>query len=224
MTETAAKQAAVTAAKAAEKAAEPKPKEPGRVAHGSLTEALVAAQGEMPKVGRDAENPHFKSKFVSLDALIEATRPILKKHGLALTQFPCVSEIGAPMLRTSLVHVSGQRLEADMPLLVGNQTMQQLGSAITYARRYAWSAVLGIASEDDDDGNTAGSSSAPTRFITDAQRRRLFAIAGEHSITPDQLRDIVFGVTQDEGGSTKNILQDQYDEIIRVIEAEDVPF
>src|SRR4029077_8513884 len=224
MTETAAKQAAEKAAARQPKpeAAEPKPEKNSAVpVHASLAVALVAAQGEMPKIGKDAENPHFKSKFMSLDKLMEKTRPILFKHGLAVTQFPFVSELGAPMLRTSLVHVSGQRLEADMPLFMGNQTMQQLGLAITYARRYAWSAVLGVASESDDDGNSV---SGQPKYMTDDQRKRLFKIAGEHSVGLDALRDIVHGVTGDESGSTKTLTVDQYERIVAIVEADEVPF
>ena len=55
---------------------------------GALAAALVAAQAEMPKVEADAVNPHFKSRFVSLDHLIAKTRPVLNKHGLAIMQAP----------------------------------------------------------------------------------------------------------------------------------------
>jgi hypothetical protein len=123
----------------------------------SLAAALVAAQAEMPAVGKDSENPHFKSRFVSLDALIAATRPVLNKHGLAISQLPVVNDQGEPVLRTTLLHgPSGDRLEGETPLYVGRQDAQGHGAAITYARRYAWSAVLGIASEEDLDGNTPG--------------------------------------------------------------------
>jgi ERF superfamily len=200
--------------------AEPKP-EPELVVWPSLAAALVAAQGEMEPVAKDQENPHYKSKFVSLDKLIEKTRPVLLKHGLAVTQLPCVSELGAPMLRTTVIHAgTGERLEADMPLFVSNQNMQQLGSAITYARRYAWAAVLGVASEEDDDGNTT----VPPKLISDAQRKRLFAIAKEHNLDEAQLRDVVYGVTRDKTGSTKTIPSDKYDQIIEIIRADEVPF
>lgn len=199
----------------------------------SLASALVAAQADMPTVKKDEVNPHFNSRFMSLSGLIEATRPVLNKHGLALTQFPCVSELGAPVLRTVLMHgPSGERLEFETPLLVGTQNMQQLGSAITYARRYAWQSLLGIAAEEDDDGNNAGTAPAkptqkkqlPAKGITDAQRKRLFAIAGEHSVTLPQVRQIIVDVTGDPEGSTSSIPADRYDDIIALLEAESVPF
>jgi len=211
---------------------EPATQEPkARAKPASLAAALVAAQQAMPTVKKDEVNPHFNSRFMSLNGLIEATRPELNKHGLALVQQPCVSDLGAPVLKTLLIHgPSGERLEFETPLLVGTQNMQQLGSAITYARRYAWSSLLGIASEDDDDGNNAGTapaapakSKAAVKMITDAQRRRLFAIAGEHSIGLDQLRQIIADVTGDPEGSTK-IPADRYDDIVALLETEAVPF
>jgi len=222
----------------AEPAVEPQPvtkPEPKRAAgkpSSSLASALVAAQGEMPTVKKDEVNPHFNSKFMSLHGLIEATRKVLNKHGLALTQFPCTSELGAPVLRTVLIHgPSGERLEFETPLLMGNQNMQQLGSAITYARRYAWASLLGIAAEDDDDGNTAGEAKPQAKkaangakTITDGQRRRLFAMAGEHKVTREQIRQMIADVTGDPEGSSSSITVDRYDDIVALIEMEAVPF
>jgi hypothetical protein len=123
-------------------------------AEGSLAQALVEAQKRMPAVPKDTENPHFRSKFTSLDSLIAATRPILNDAGLAITQFPALSETGHPVLRTTLTHgPTGQELSFETPLYVTTQTEQGHGRAITYARRYAWAALLGIASEEDTDGN-----------------------------------------------------------------------
>ena len=216
--------------------AEPSKPEPKRAAAGkassSLASALVQAQGEMPTVKKDEVNPHFNSKFMSLHGLIEATRKVLNKHGLALTQFPCTSEFGAPVLRTVLIHgPTGERWEFETPLFMGNQNMQQLGSAITYARRYAWASLLGIAAEDDDDGNTAGTQHAAqtkkansAKKITDGQRRRLFALAGEHKVDRDQLRQFIADITGDPEGSTSSITVEQYDDIVGLIELEAVPF
>jgi ERF superfamily len=132
--------------------------ENGRVA--SLAGALVAAQRRMPAVGKDSENPHFHSRFVSLDSLIAATRPVLNEHGLAITQFP-VTVDGLPVLRTTLLHAaSGESLSGDTPLYLSRNDMQGYGAAVTYARRYAWAAVLGIASEEDTDGNAPQQQSA----------------------------------------------------------------
>ncbi len=142
----------------------------------TLAEALVAAQAEFPAVEPNAVNPHFKSRFVTLDHLIAKTRPILNKHGLAVTQEPSVSEGGFPTLTTTLLHVSGEERSSTMPLLLTKQDMQGLGAALTYAKRYAWSAALGISADEDDDGNSASKKDAdvpePLRSDERAQERR----------------------------------------------------
>ena len=135
-----------------------------------LAAALVAAQKEMPKVEPDAVNPHFKSKFVSLDHLIAKTRPVLNKHGLAIVQSPTHIE-GSPALATTLYHSSGESATDVMPLILAGSNMQKLGAALTYARRYAWAAALGIAGEEDDDGEQASAPAKPDRFDGSLQDR-----------------------------------------------------
>jgi len=116
------------------------------------SEALVAAIGELSNVAKTAANPYFKSKYAPLDAIIEATRPILKKHGLAVTQQPIFMD-GTAGVETTILHKGGYSTTSTLLLPLKDQSPQGVGSAITYARRYALAAVLGIASEDDDDGN-----------------------------------------------------------------------
>lgn len=126
---------------------------------GELAAALVKAQASMPAVDKTAKANY--GMYATLDHLIAKTRPVLNDNGLAIVQFPAVSDLGQPTLRTILVHSSGEQLSADMPLFVPRQDMQNLGSAITYAKRYAWSAVLGIAADDDDDGTVASPDNQP---------------------------------------------------------------
>jgi hypothetical protein len=125
----------------------------------ALAEALVAAQAELPcAIPRDANgelNGGRSYKYLTLDKLIEATRPILTKHGLTLTQWPTMVERGegmVPGLSTVLLCTADDsRIDFTMPLYVSDKSMQSLGAAITYARRYAWQSVLGIAAEEDTD-------------------------------------------------------------------------
>lgn len=126
---------------------------------GSLAEALVAAQAEMPKVEKRGKNPHFKNEYVTLDDLLEAVRPVLNRHGLAVVQFPDTMD-GKPALTTVLWHgPSGDKTGATMPLILQKEDMQGVGAAITYARRYMLAAALGIAEGTDDDGNQASAGS-----------------------------------------------------------------
>jgi hypothetical protein len=113
---------------------------------------LAAAQAEMGNAAYNKVNPHFKSKYADLAGVREATLPILNKHGFALIQTVTVME-GQMYLQTELAHKGGEVRIGVFPIAPG--TPQQQGSALTYARRYSWSAITGIASEEDDDGNAA---------------------------------------------------------------------
>jgi ERF superfamily len=124
----------------------------------ALAEALVAAQAELPtaiKRDADGEANGRAYKYLTLDKLIAATRTTLQAHGLTIVQTPTTIPRGEdgmiPGLRTLLWHVSGEHYESVMPLYLTDKTMQGLGAAITYARRYAWQSVLGIAAEEDTD-------------------------------------------------------------------------
>lgn len=125
------------------------------VDHPNLAAALVAAQKEMPAVEKDGTNPHFKSSFTTLGRLIATVRPVLNRHGIAVIQMPSRDEQGKPTLVTRLVHSSGESTEETMPLILAKQDAQALGSALTYAKRYALAAALAIADQEDDDGNAA---------------------------------------------------------------------
>jgi hypothetical protein len=118
----------------------------------AYSKALVAAVGELSNVAKTAANPYFKSKYAPLDAIIDATRPVLSKHGLAVIQQPLFME-GTAGVETTILHSGGYSTTSTLLLPLKDQSPQGVGSAITYARRYALAAVLGIASEDDDDGN-----------------------------------------------------------------------
>jgi hypothetical protein len=117
-----------------------------------LCEALVKAVGDLSNVAKTAANPYFKSKYAPLDAIIDATRPVLAKHGLAVIQEPLFME-GTAGVETIIVHKEGGSKSSTLLLPIKDQSPQGVGSAITYARRYSLAAVLGIAAEDDDDGN-----------------------------------------------------------------------
>jgi hypothetical protein len=116
-----------------------------------LSPALIAFQAEVPNILKEAVNPFYKSKYASLDAIWDVVRPLLAKHKLAVSQFPC----GDNELLTMIIHESGEQLGFVAKLHPKDDTPQGQGSAITYMRRYALSAALGLATETDDDGNAA---------------------------------------------------------------------
>ncbi len=118
-----------------------------------LAAALSKAQGLMGAAKFDKVNPHFKSKYASLAAVVDALREPFAKNGLSYTQTTHVSD-GSFTLTTRLLHASGQWIVSEYPLPMTAKP-QELGSALTYARRYSLSAIAGIAADEDDDANAA---------------------------------------------------------------------
>jgi hypothetical protein len=116
----------------------------------NLAKSLTAFQSEIKSVLKTADNPFFHSKYADLASIIEAVRKPLAKNGLSFSQFP-----DGDSLTTILLHTSGEWIEASYALNAVGKKPQEVGSAITYARRYALGAVLGIATDEDDDGNAA---------------------------------------------------------------------
>lgn len=119
-----------------------------------LYKSLTKAQSEFKKIPFDKTNPHFKSKYASLQATQEMIRSIMGLNGLALIQ-SVESRDNKYCIETRLIHSSGQFISSSFDLIISQNNMQGLGSAITYAKRYAAQALLGISGDDDDDGNAA---------------------------------------------------------------------
>lgn len=118
-----------------------------------LASALSKAQGAIKGALKDTANPFFKSKYADLSSVWEACREQLAANGLSVAQMPCESETGV-MVETVLMHASGQWISNRFTMPVAKQDAQAVGSAITYSRRYALAAMVGVAPEDDD-GNAA---------------------------------------------------------------------
>lgn len=119
----------------------------------ALAAALSKAQWEIEGAVKDKTNPAFRSRYADLGSVWDAIRGPMTKHGLSVIQMPH-SDPTTFWLTTRLMHSSGEWLEGDYPLNPVKHDPQGYGSAITYARRYALMAVLGVAPEDDD-GNAA---------------------------------------------------------------------
>lgn len=150
---------------------------------GKITTALVSAQAKFERAKKDRDNTFFKSSYADLASVMDACVSALVANGLAIVQ-PTVSVAGEVYLLTRLMHASGEWLQASFPLstldavksaLLTSQPettsgglsatsdekkkkqpgVQALGSEITYLRRYCLAALLGIAAEEDDDGDAA---------------------------------------------------------------------
>lgn len=133
----------------------------------NISKSIIALNAELSNPKNTADNPFFKSKYAPLNEILNEVRPLLSRHGLAVIQntMSIDDRIG---IQTVIIHTSGEQIASDILLLKGDKdTAQGQGSAITYGRRYQLSAMLSIASEDDDDGNTAsGEKPDPKKAVT----------------------------------------------------------
>ena len=120
-----------------------------------LTKALILFQSKLTETSlkKDAKNPHLKNSYLSLDHIINTTKPLLCECNLVMVQ-----DMAGGFLTTQIMHESGQFKGSAMEFnpMAGNKgtnKLQEIGGGITYAKRYTWSAMLGISVDTDDDGN-----------------------------------------------------------------------
>jgi hypothetical protein len=118
---------------------------------GALAAALSKAQADITGALKDSSNPFFKSKYADLASCWDACRKQLAANNLAVIQTIYVHwNSGQTMLSTTLAHSSGEWIRSDLPVLAKDLSPQAQGSGITYARRYALAAIVGLAQVDDD--------------------------------------------------------------------------
>jgi len=130
-----------------------------------LFTALAKAQGEMTGAAKDCANPFFKSRYADLSSIWTACREPLSKYGLTVLQGPYEQD-GRMYIETMLGHSSGQFVRSYLPINVkiegkGANELQALGAAITYLRRFCLSALVGVAPDDDNDGNESNYKARP---------------------------------------------------------------
>ena len=114
-----------------------------------LAKALNKFQAECSGAKKGSENPFFKSSYANLEEVINCAKQGLEANGLSISQFPTTVDNKCGV-ETILMHSSGEWISGVLLLACTKQDPQAYGSAITYARRYAYQSVLGIPSEDDD--------------------------------------------------------------------------
>ena len=127
----------------------------------AIAMALNKVQAELQTAKKGSENPFYHSKYADLLSVWDACREPLSKNGLAVTQVGGTDGEGKPILETILLHESGEWIKGSFPLLLTKQDPQGVGSAITYMRRYSLSAILGLCTEEDDDGEAATPKTTP---------------------------------------------------------------
>ena len=136
----------------------------------ALMGALAKAQGDISAAAKDSSNPFYNAKYADLNSVWNACRDSLSKNGLAVIQTMNQNDDGAFVLTTTLGHSSGQWIKSYLPIKYDESAteidkygkekkanpLQKLGSCLTYLRRYALAAIVGVAPDEDDDGNSGG--------------------------------------------------------------------
>lgn len=126
-----------------------------------LASALSKAQGQIKGAIKDTSNPFFKSKYADLASVWDACREPLSGNGLSVMQTTIGDDPTKVTVVTTLAHTSGQWIQGQLTLMPAKADPQGIGSAITYARRYALAAIVGVAPDDDDGNAASGKSDAP---------------------------------------------------------------
>ncbi len=180
-----------------------------------LAAALAKAQGAMENAKLNKANPYFKSKYADLASVIDAIKKPLADNGLGYTQVTVI--YGKPdkqetfVLVTTLMHSSGQWTTSEYPLPFLPDKPQAMGSAITYARRYALAALCGIAAEEDDDANAAQAASGtkkPPKPAPDVMQAPHNPQTGEIIEPPKTPPDFVHIATPSNGISVQDMARE----------------
>jgi hypothetical protein len=157
-----------------------------------LMAALAKAQGKMTGALKDCSNPFYKSKYADINSVWTACREPLSENGLAVTQTIQEKDNGEIYLRTTLGHASGQWMSSVMPIRIRvdgkKNELHELGGCLTYLRRYALSALVGVTADEDDDGNSvSGYKAQPHKveqtpqiqMVTDAQLKEFESLISQ---------------------------------------------
>lgn len=198
---------------------------------GELFAALSKAQAKMGVAVKDKVNPHFRSKYASPESLQKVYQLPLAENGLSVIQNIKTNEEGV-FIETILGHETGQWISSEMKLLVDKPTMQGLGSAITYGRRYSLSSMLNLHSDEDDDGNEAAKTpsnkvagspkpQAGNFKVSEKQLKRMFAIQKKNNYSEDWIKATLKKKWNLE--SRNDLIKEQYDQICEYMEANPLP-
>lgn len=191
----------------------------------ALAASLSLFQMNCDSAKKNAANPHLKNKYADLGSVWDAIRAPLGEFNLAVVQLPMPGEPGTLKLRTQLVHTSGEWIASEIVMPLGKQDPQGYGSALTYARRYALAAMLGVTQDDDDAASAVRpprQDTAPTpigaKRLTDAQVKKAQATRQEAKLTPEAVK----ALCADNGlpaSLTALWTGEQYDALLNLMEA-----
>lgn len=186
-----------------------------------LAAALVAFQADVPTIpkNRTAKMGSYSYRYADLTDMWDAIREPLHKNGLAVTQPLTAAAPNHMALKTTIWHSSGQTVSDVFEFPVAGKSPQEIGSLVTYMKRYALGAALGISTDDDDDGNAAThpKPTAVKREVPPADKARaeLRVLAGRNGWDLQAVAD-AFGK---DGGDLKTATADQVTAFTALLES-----
>ena len=158
-----------------------------------LAKAMLQVQKELAPVTKDALNPYTRSKYATLNAIMEVCKPVLLSHGIWLTQITVPSEPGTVALLTKLTHAETGQYQAALTVLpLQKMDSQSAGAALTYSRRYGLSALLGLVTEDDDDAESTKLPPRPTRPMPSSQPQAQPQVQSQEQPDLPQIAGVVY--------------------------------
>lgn len=153
----------------------------------TLAQALAGFHAEVGRILKQSSAQY--GKYADLATVLAAVSPVLSKHGLVVTQTFSPFEGGCTLLRTTLLHASGESVTSDLPMpsTEGQRNaLHAFGAATTYLRRYALLAILNLAAEDDD-GDSFGSDQKAVAKPGTGTHKRAASVAPVSSPNPGRL-------------------------------------
>lgn len=196
----------------------------------SISKALVAAWGqiETPKhntnvVVTTKSGSRYEFSYTDLEGIFEAIKEVYRENKIAVLQNAYTTKVdGVTMVsvETMLLHESGEWIKSGPLQAVAAQNMQDLGGQITYMKRYSLAAMLGLATEKDDDANGVSGNQVEYRAtpqkLSEAQIKRLFAIANKNGFTAAQVKQVVMMDYKKQ--MLEDLTKQEYDELCERLE------
>ena len=133
---------------------------------GSIAKAMVAVNKALPSIAKSGNNPAFRSRYMTLDTILDTIRPILAANDIVIVQSTrdIVDDAYRPIsvaVESRIIHASGEWMSTETTIPLTKVDAHGMGSAISYGRRYSLCALLAISADDDDDGNNAVAMASP---------------------------------------------------------------
>lgn len=151
-----------------------------------LFAAIAKAQAEIENASKNAQNPHFRSRYADLAEVLNTVRPVFARHGLSIIQ-STVFDGAVVSVDTMVAHSSGGHLSSTASCVPAKTDAQGIGSATTYLRRYSLASMAGVAQEDDD-GEGAAHGSQPAARPDPAEQEIVVALEAAAKSGPEALQ------------------------------------